>query len=332
MHNPLTLFIYKTFYIYQQEEQPIVPPLLSTGLKTSAQFVVDMLLREGHRAKLVEAKDQNSVQSLVTQYQPARVVLEAIWITPQKMQDLVAANPTVKWTVRVHSCIPFLANEGMAISWLGAYSKIGVQISFNSFQTARDYPVVNPCVYLPNYYPLRKPRKHTPYGHHLNVGCFGSIRPLKNQLIQALAAIIYGTGSGHELIFHMNGARIEQSGTNNLKNITALFAETGYKLKLHPWMPHEDFLELIAEMNICLQVSLTESFNIVSADAVSMGVPLVGSKAISWLPRRSQAPVDSAEGIAEAMARADSTSVAMNHEALENYLTSSVSAWLEWLR
>jgi hypothetical protein len=96
-------------------------------------------------------------------------------------------------------------------------------------------------------------------------------------------------------------------------------------------MDHEPFLDLIAQMDICLQVSLSESFNIVSADAVSMGVPLVGSDAISWLPAWSQAPVDSASGIADAMRRANNTNIAMNHAALKMYLQQTVKTWLAWV-
>ena len=35
LDSPFVLFMYKSFYIYQQDEQPIVPPLFSTGLKLS---------------------------------------------------------------------------------------------------------------------------------------------------------------------------------------------------------------------------------------------------------------------------------------------------------
>ena len=301
--HPLILFIYKTFYIYSSDKPP-TPPLLSTGLKTSAQFVVDMLLLEGIRAKLVEATDQNGVQALVTKYQPARVILEAIWVTPAKMQELIAANPKVKWTVRVHSEMTFLANEGMAIMWLDAYLKMGVEIAFNSPEAAQDFDVIGAASYLPNYYPLRKPRRGNPPCEELNIGCFGSIRPLKNQLVQALAAVRFAQTHRKRLTFHMNGVRIEQSGANN---------------------------ELIAEMDICLQVSLTESFNIVSADAVSMGVPLVGSAAIKWLPTRSQALVDSVEDIVAAMNRADATTVIMNQDSLRAYLKRTVATWIRWV-
>ena len=205
-------------------------------------------------------------------------------------------------------------------------------MAFNSVQTVDDWRVLDHATWLPNYYPLRHPRSAVPEGDDFHVGCFGAIRPLKNQLIQALAAIAYARRISRPLVFHMNGSRVEQFGQSNLKNIQAAINFAGTKLELHPWLPHTEFLELVASMDICTQVSLSESFNITSADAVSMGVPLVGSAAISWLPRRSRARVDSVDDIFDAMDRADDdTTVHLNHEALENYLETAAGAWLRWV-
>ena len=250
------------------------------------------------------------------------------------MQELVAANIGVRWTVRVHSELPFLANEGMAIGWLAEYAKLGVEIAFNSAQTVSDYSVVGRSAYLPNYYPLGEKRKNTPPDSILNIGCFGSIRPLKNQLIQAVAAIAYARRMGKQLRFHMNGARVEQMGSNNLKNIKALFfgCRPGEYLVLHPWLSHEAFMAMVAQMDICMQVSLSESFNIVAADAVSQEVPLVGSPAISWLPRQSQADPASAGDIEEKLASAGYFNTRRNYQALESYLERSTTAWLKWVR
>lgn len=325
--HPLTLFIVKQFYDYDGYGA------FSTGLATSAGFMVQMLLNHGHRAALVVATDGNSIDRLVTQNKPAEVILEALWATPTKMGQLIKLHPQVKWTVRIHSEVAFLSNEGSAIAWIKALIQLGVKVAFNSEQTYQDFQAIGiaPVYYLPNYYPLRKPRKTCPVAGRLDVGCFGAIRPLKNQLIQAMAAIAYGKSRKVPLYFHMNGVRAEQGGNNNLKNIQALFAgEKNASLVLHTWMNHEPFLELTASMNICMQVSLSETFNIVSADAVSMGVPLVGSAAISWLPVRSQADTRSVASIVEALSIADQTTVVMNSAALEEYIASTVSIWEYW--
>lgn len=328
MHHkhPLILFIIKKSFNYHCGKEVQI----SSGLRTSALFVVDLLLSDGYRAKLVEAVDGNSVDALIAQNSPSRVVIEAIWVTPTKLAELMKRYPKVKWTVRIHSETPFLAQEGMAIAWLAQYMKMGVEVAFNSLNTVDDFQVLGKASYLPNYYPLRKPRTFVPIDGQLNVGCFGAVRPLKNQLIQAFGAIQFAKKVHKKLFFHMNGTRVEQMGSNNLKNIQALFDATGETLVLNPWQDHEDFLELVAQMDICLQVSLTESFCIVASDAVSMGVPLIGSSAIKWLPQRSQAVVDSADSIAAAMGRADLTMVLMNNIALSTYLQQVRRIWAEW--
>jgi hypothetical protein len=326
--NPhsLILFIIKKFYDCGGDRQ------ISNGVRNSVLFVVNMLLAEGHRAKMVEAIDGNSIDALIAKNRPDRVVIEALWVTPAKMAELRKLWPKVKWVIRVHSETPFLAQEGCAVGWIADYLKQGIQVSFNSTKTVDDFTALGPVVHLPNYYPLRKPRVAKVPSDTLDIGCFGAIRPLKNQLIQAFAAVRYAQSRNLKLVFHMNGSRIEQNGSNNLKNIQSLLTATGQTLELHPWMEHEEFLELIASMDICLQVSLSESFNIVSADAVSMGVPLIGSDAISWLPKRSRAKVDSSDSIVSAMERADKTAVIMNHAALTEYLEYAVEVWNGWIK
>ena len=316
----LFLFIVKKYHGYDHG-------YVSSGLIQSARFVVDMLNERGIAAKLVEAVDGNSIDALVDQNRPTRVVIEALWATPEKLAELQRLWPRVKWTVRIHSETPFLAQEGQAVGWIKQYFRQGIQVAFNSSVTVSDFEVVGKPVWLPNYYPMGAVRPKKLQGRFFNVGCFGAIRPLKNQLIQALAAVRYRGRIAKPLLFHMNGNRTEQYGDNNLKNIQALL---GDQLVLHPWMKHGDFLRLVAEMDIVLAVSLSESFCITAADAVSLGVPLVGSKAIAWLPERSQAPVDNAAGIAEAMSRAGKVSAFFNREHLARYLKDSVRVWKKW--
>lgn len=318
------LFIVKKSYHYNTPNQGA-----SSGLKSSALFVVEMLNAAGIVAVIEEAVDGNSVDALVAKWKPERVVLEALWVTPGKLSELKKLWPKVRWTIRVHSETPFLSNEGMAVAWLKGYVLLGAEIAFNSLETAADLLALGVATtWLPNWYPLQDgwPRKEP--NSVLDIGCFGAVRPLKNQLIQALAAVRFARETGKKLRFHMNGTRSEQFGDNNLKNIKELL---GDQLVCHPWLPHDQFLALVASMDLCLQVSLSESFNVVSADAVSVGVPLIGSDAIKWLPARSQAEADSSSSIVAAMRRAGHHTAHENREALEHFLRASVEVWTEWV-
>jgi hypothetical protein len=79
---------------------------------------------------------------------------------------------------------------------------------------------------LYNYYPIvKKPNiKKTilPKGT-INIGCFGAIRPMKNHLMQAVAAIEFAEKNNLILRFHINAGRIESNGSNSLKNVKSLF-------------------------------------------------------------------------------------------------------------
>ena len=76
---------------------------------------------------------------------------------------------------------------------------------------------------------------------------------------------------------------MEQAGENVLKNIRGLFKNTKHNLIEVGWLERNSFLELISKMDLSMQVSLTETFNIVAADSVFMGIPVVISNEIDWL-------------------------------------------------
>ena len=84
----------------------------ATGLHNSAKFVVDMFLDAGVDAALAEAIDNNCIDRLVAEYQPDTVIIEALWVVPEKFDVLMPLHPDVTWIVRNHSKFEFLANEG----------------------------------------------------------------------------------------------------------------------------------------------------------------------------------------------------------------------------
>ena len=127
--------------------------------------------------------------------------------------------------------------------------------------------------------PVYEPKKTV-----IDIGCFGAIRPMKNNYQQALAAIEFAERKGKRLRFHVNSSRVEQSGDNVLKNLKALFENSPHDLVEHPWMKHREFLHTASKMDIGMQVSFSESFNIVTADFVTAGVPIVASDDIEWMP------------------------------------------------
>lgn len=268
---------------------------LSSGLKNSVEMLVNMLnTYYTIEAKFAVVVDNNSIDKEVTIFKPDIVVVEAIWVVPEKFDVLKKLHPNVKWIVRNHSKTEFLANEGIAFEWIPRYISKGIIIGCNSIETTKDLRRFSEqCTankkmieYLPNYYPIKVPQNlhRIIFGDTINIGCFGAIRPLKNQLNQALASIIFAEEEKVKVNFHINTSRVEQRGEPILKNIRNLFLNSSRAVLVeHEWLEHEDFLDLVSEMDILLQVSFSETFDIVAADGISMGVPVIVSPHIDWL-------------------------------------------------
>jgi hypothetical protein len=312
---------------------------LSTGLLNSATFVRDMLDSNGFTTKLVVVIDNNDIDREVAAFRPTHVIIEALWVVPSKFKILKKLHPTVKWIVRLHSEAPFLANEGIAIEWINKYVANGVTVGVNSLRFQKDlqqtlwWEYRKRVIYMPNYYPLGHMR--TVHSERkiklLKVGCFGAIRPLKNQLAQAMAAIQFANEIDVRLQFHVNSSRLELKGDNALKNLEALFLHsTGHRLIKHGWFDHPEFLDLVGEMDLCMQVSFSESFNIVAADCIASGVPTVMSKEIPWAKSGLAHPTD-ISGMVKALKAAWSCrrlNVFINQKALTNYSNRSERVWI----
>lgn len=292
---------------------------LSSGLFNSATFVCDALNTSGKiEAKLVDVVDNNCIDREVHNFRPNFVIIEAYWVVPEKFEILTKLHPNVKWIIRNHSEMPFAAQEGIVMDWTLNYLNYpNVFIAGNSCRSYKDMEIIvkstypdklNHVAYLPNMYPtthrrLTIPKLETEF---IDVACFGAIRPLKNHLMQAVAAIKFAEDKHKKLRFHINGGRIEGgSGSNNiLKNLRELFSKSPiHALVEHDWYSHDKFLEALEKMDMGLQVSFSETFNIVGADMAHVGLPVVFSKEVLWAPKHVHADPTSSTSIYKAMCR-----------------------------
>jgi hypothetical protein len=263
---------------------------VSSGLLNSASFVSNMLNKNGIESNLVEVIDNNCIDREVTKYKPTHVIIEALWVVPSKFEVLTRLHPNVEWIIRLHSDISFLANEGIAMEWIYEYLKYpNVKISANDLETNQNFEMLTnrDFVYLPNYYPVGFFNRNRPKNKckkTINIGCFGAVRPLKNQLIQAVSAIDYADTYGKKLRFHINVKRIEGKGEPVLKNLRELFKNNPrHELVEYDWLTHDEFIDVVQSMDLGMQVSFTETFNIVTADFVNNNIPVVVSKEIPWV-------------------------------------------------
>jgi hypothetical protein len=193
-----------------------------------------------------------------------------------------------------------------------------------------------PMAYLPNMYYLDYAvTSNTPVyrGGTLRIGCFGATRPLKNMMSQAGAVLQLHEELKVETEFWINSGRLEGNTTilNAVKAMTSNIA--GFTLKEANWATWPQFRDIVRKMHLLMQVSYTESFNMVTADGVAEGVPSVVSDVIEWAPPYWQAYGDDVPDIARIGRQLLFDPQAPNDglHALENHNRDSFYAWLDWL-
>jgi hypothetical protein len=350
------LFILKkrTGYSWSSYECP--DDKKSNGLTNSAMFINDMLIEAGYESKLVQVVDNNCIDKEVTLYKPDIVIIEAFWVVPDKFEILQKLHPKVTWVVRNHSNWPFASNEGVLVDWAFAYLKHpNVLVSCNKAETTNSFRELVKIAYpnfteaqvdaktphLPNYYPVDTAeyvKHHKPSRTDVHIGNFGAIRPLKNPLVQAMAAIIFAKKKNLKLYYHINGFRIEGKAEPILKSIESLFKYfPDAELIKEDWKDHKSFLQLCADMDIVLQTSFDETFNIVLADAVSVDTMVVGSKEVPWLTNHSVVEnITDVDAIVNALNHVEATNwweniVKSNKNSLRRYVRDSKEYWLNWI-
>lgn len=306
------------------------------GLWNSASFVISELRKYGVDAKLISVTDSNGIDREIHKYKPKNVVLEALWVPPYKIKELTRLHKDVTFICRIHSKATFLANEGIAFEWINAYSEESVVLSCNHEEFNTDLRRLGYySLYLPNIYDFKESfRKSKEESSILDIGCFGSLRPMKNHLNQAISAIQFAESINLPLRFHINGTRSEQNGQNVLKNLRALFTGRPYAVLVeYGWLPHQDFLKLMSSMDISMQVSLSESFNIVTADAISQNVPVVTSNEISFSCWPFKSEPTETRSIVNALYNAYNygrVGAFFNKMKLKKYNKKAVKEWFRW--
>jgi hypothetical protein len=326
------LFLLKTTSEYGCTTQPS-----KSGLRNSAGFVVDAINDFKHTQATIDfCIDGNDIDRKLTQYRPDICIFEAVWVSPDKLKEIIYLHPAIKFITRVHSKAAFIGMEGNAIEWLKEYEKISV-VSFNHLQTSHDFNKIGlKNIYLPNIYP------HYDYvecenihkKHLYKIGCFGSIRPFKNQLNQAIAAILFAERRNSHVHFYINSTRIEQRGESVLKNLRSLFSNSRHKLIECEWLEHDEFLKLISQMDASCQVSFTETFNIVTADCISQHIPMVVSEEIEWLSCAKANPNDASD-IAEKLEFAIENKKECTEDNIKDlniYNHNAINTWFKYLK
>lgn len=249
--------------------------------------------------KIRDAQESNSPLT--------HVVIMAPWISPLDLKALAKHFRHIQFVVQSHCNVGALHGDLRGTGNLRNYMDLGfshpnIHVAGNSARFVRwarrayDAPVF----LLPNLYPLERVRTYIkPLQSPINIGTFGAMRLEKNFITAAAAALAIQKTLNLAVNFH-----ITVGGETHTKRILDTIHQMtdgvpGFTLVTHRWMPWDKFSQLISRMDILLQPSYTESFNMVTADGIANGVPSVVSTAITWAPEEWKADSDDALDIAQ---------------------------------
>jgi hypothetical protein len=321
-----------------------------TGLSVSSENTSRVLNRAGIKSEVHGIWSGYDVARILKETPTAtHAILEAPWIGAGDLKSVLLDNfPQVQFAVRCHSQIGFLQVEPGAIKLIRDYLVLRGEVSNFTFASNSNrltnwikatYGNDDACLYLPNLYDYEgvviDPSKVLPPDNSvIRVSSFGALRDLKNHTTAAAGAMLLAKSRGLNLEFYVNTHR-EEHGSGVLKSLHHMFDGLSWaKLVEVPWQDWNTFCNTIASMDVCFQVSATETFNIVTADACAAGVPSVVGSAIAWLPEDWHARIDDPQNIADVanyVLEDRQTSVVRAADALEDYVSESTYLWVKYL-
>ena len=136
--------------------------------------------------------------------------------------------------------------------------------------------------------------------------------------------------------YWLNVNREENAGSKGiLTAILNLYAGLPWaKVVQSPWQDWAAFRKTMNKMDLYLQPSFTETFNITVADAIVEGVPAVVSDAIDWAPKGWRAEADSVEDIARVGVEhlESPKTVETGFAALKQHVEHGYQTWWRWLK
>jgi hypothetical protein len=316
------------------------------GLGVSATNNVKNLHHMGIRAQVIAVKDDEGLkQVLIDNKDVTHVIVSAPWIMTATFSQLCAQYPDTQFAMVSHSNVGFLQADIRGIQLIkealdleGSAHNFHLAGNCKEFQGWVENTFKAPCTFLPNMYYLHHrhgERKELWDGGKLRLGVFGAARIQKNFVTAVAAAMEIAAHFGVQTEIWMNSGRDDGPESKRLRvAISQLCSEMpNVELKFASWSSWGTFKRLVGSMNLLLQPSYTESFNMVTADGVSQGVPSVVSDVVTWAPDYWKARIDDANDIARrgvGILR-DPGASRIGLLKLKHYVRDGREAWLSYL-
>lgn len=319
------------------------------GVGVTAQFTAKTLCHHGYHARAIPIYGADELMAKLTHEEEAgnpvtHVVISALFMSTEWMARIARRFHKTKFAVNCHSNAGFLQVEPKAIRLLREAIDLEVGTT-NFFASANSKSLSDlltgmyghPVSFLPNLYYLHGDEPiHRTRGNSgaLRIGAFGSHRFYKNFSTAIAAAIEVSHLERRQVEIWINAGRSDGNGnavyqtarawTDNVPNVT---------LKELHWCGWPEFRRFVSTMDLLLQPSYTESFNNVTADGVSVGVPSVVSDAIDWVPSDWVASADDALDVATKARHLlrDPYAARDGYAALKSYVAAGLIHWEKFL-
>lgn len=314
------------------------------GLGVAATTDAALLRKHGVDVEVVPCRHNvDLVDAIRDSKRPVtHVIISAPWLSAFDLNAMLEAFPKIQFSVIAHSNVGFLQADPAGVRLLRQYVALSQEhknfrVGGNSKRFVRWFSEaydVNGLL-LPNLYEVHNRTKIWNGVGPIQIGTFGAIRPQKNVMTAAAAAILIGKKLELPVEFNLSTGREDGGGGVILNAVRQMTGHLpGFHLVERHWTDWHDFRRVVRQMDLMIQVSYTESFNMVTADGVAEGIPSVVSSAIDWAPRSWIADADDAEDVARVgvrLLRNECDSDFDGFYALRRHTEKALLLWLEYL-
>lgn len=314
------------------------------SLSDASNYAVQYIKKIGVDVSSVSISDYSYIEDVMDIYKPSHVIIESIFIPPVSFLKYMNLYRNVKWYIRIHSDVGFFFTETFGMPWIKDYQSINennnifIAVNNQRFTETLNDILMFPVVYLPNLYKedfnfVEKNQNND----YIDIGCFGALRQMKNQGYQAMSSIRFAKKINKKCRFHINLAKSELKKNSVISNLRATFKNTEHELVEHGWLNHNDFVKLIQQMDFGTQLSFSESFNFITCDFLSNGVPIAVSDTISWANDELMTSTFEMDKTIECYSyiykqRNNKNYAENNHKYLSSYIKSAKKIWFNFLK
>lgn len=334
-----------------------VPGVCHIGLGVTAANTLKVLRRAGFHA---EAWPCDSPNGRGNEIKVLRAKLEATaktggrpvthviisapsWIQPVDFSSLAFDYPDTTFVQLNHSGAAYLSIDKYGIRNIRDVAALSqtvhnIRVAANNERVARfvatSFGV--DCLYLPNLYDTESYVPFVPkkIGSTIRIGSFGASRPWKNQLCAAEASVMIGKALGCDVELYVNSKRPD-GGERMIESRQELFHQLpGCKIVDVPWASWPHFRDITASMNLLVQPSFDETFNVCTADGIAEGVPSVTTSALEWTPESWWARAEDPHSIMRVgvgLLHSSGHAVEEGRTNLKKYVSTALHRWSDYV-